>query len=69
MSERSQATPFITRELWDAAQLAAYLGKPVKYVYRLTHERRIDHCVIGCELRFEPRARRRVPGRGPRLNP
>ena len=35
-------------------QLAAYLGKPVKYVYRLTHERRIEHYVIGRELRFDP---------------
>lgn len=46
MSE--QATkPFIPRELWTAAELATYLGKPLKYVYRLTHERRIDHYVIG----------------------
>src|SRR5699024_2078178 len=54
MNQRSQATPFIPRELWTAPQLADYLGKPIKYVYRLTHERRIDHYVIGKELRFDP---------------
>lgn len=54
MNQRPQATPFIPRELWTATQLAAYLGKPIKFVYRLTHERRIDHYVIGKELRFDP---------------
>lgn len=53
MNARPQ-TSVIPRELWTAPQLAAYLGKPVKYVYRLTHERRIDHYVIGRELRFDP---------------
>lgn len=54
MSERT-STPFIPRELWTAPQLADYLGKPIKFVYRLTHERRIDHYVIGKELRFDPK--------------
>ncbi|USQ77776.1 helix-turn-helix domain-containing protein [Ornithinimicrobium cryptoxanthini] len=53
MSERT-STPLMPRELWTAPQLADYLGKPLKYVYRLTHERRIDHYVIGRELRFDP---------------
>lgn len=52
MSEQA-TTPFIPRELWTARELAAYLGKPIKFVYRLTHERRIDHYVIGKELRFD----------------
>lgn len=47
-------TPFIPRELWTAQELAAYLGKPIKFVYRLTHERRIEHYVVGKELRFDP---------------
>lgn len=48
------ASAGIPHELWSATDLAAYLGKPIKYVYRLTHERRIDHYVIGRELRFDP---------------
>lgn len=54
MSERTATTPLMPRELWTAPQLADYLGKPLKYVYRLTHERRIDHYVVGRELRFDP---------------
>lgn len=53
MSERT-STPLMPSELWTAPQLAEYLGKPLKYVYRLTHERRIDHYVVGRELRFDP---------------
>lgn len=43
-------------ELWDAEQLAQYLGVTRRFVYRITNERRIDHLKVGGSLRFTPEA-------------
>jgi excisionase family DNA binding protein len=41
-------------ELWDAKQLAAYLGTGLRFIYRITAEGRIRFLKIGNELRFTP---------------
>ena len=41
-------------ELWNIDRLAAYLGAPKAFVYRLTRERRIRFLKVGKELRFRP---------------
>ncbi|MCB1041183.1 MAG: helix-turn-helix domain-containing protein [Acidimicrobiales bacterium] len=42
-----------TAEWLTASEVAHLLKKPVKYVYRLTSERRIRHYKLGNELRFK----------------
>ena len=41
-------------ELWNIDRLAAYLGAPKAFVYRLTREHRIRFLKVGKELRFRP---------------
>lgn len=41
--------------LVDAAVAAEYLGVSVKYMYRLTNERRIGFVKLGNKLRFRPK--------------
>ncbi len=44
----------LSGELWDVDRLAAYLGVGRRFVYRLTHERRIRHVKVANQLRFRP---------------
>ncbi len=41
-------------ELWNIDRLAAYLGAPKAFVFRLTREHRIRFLKVGKELRFRP---------------
>ena len=43
----------ITAEWLTTKEAAALMRKPVKFVYRLTSERRIRHYKVGNELRFK----------------
>lgn len=43
-------------ELWTVDRLAEYLGVGRRFIYRLTHERRIAHIKIGGSLRFTTEA-------------
>lgn len=48
------ATSTPPSELWDIDQLAEYLGTGRRFIYRLTHERRIRFHRVGKQLRFDP---------------
>lgn len=41
-------------ELWDASQLAEYLGTGQRFIHRITSENRIRYLKAGGKLRFAP---------------